>query len=219
MSEQLENIILRLFDFGFIFVCIDGLDEAAEHQEQIEIMLERHVKGAAANESSRHARVLISTREHSFIHSRSCHRLLDFDEVKVQSLDSEAQQRMINQRLSREHVNDFLKQVEHISKTNPELANTPFLLNLMIEVFETNGSIPRKRVDLYSNQVKGFVRRCIHKRVEEGENYDDFQFGQHSGNDAALLLSIEFLEDLAFCCQMQLHTREFKFHSCLCFPS
>ena len=216
-----DDLILELFDLDRIFICIDGLDEAAAHQELVEGSIENAVKEAA--ESHRHVRVLLSTRKHSYDYSRECLRLLDFSLVHLQPIDKDRRFNMIRARIPHEKVEIFHQQLASIfgesssvsttarmSHTNSELVTNPFLLSLMIEVYKKEGAIPTQRVDLYSKQVEGVVSRWIQRRVAEGETNDDLQFGALTGDAAALSLSIEFLESIAFCNQMQWETRDFK---------
>ena len=58
-----KQVILNLYDYDRVLICIDGLDEAAAHQELLEISIERAVKNA--KQQKRRLHVLISTREHS----------------------------------------------------------------------------------------------------------------------------------------------------------
>jgi len=216
MSHDMEILILRLFDLDRILVCIDGLDEAATDQEMVEAIIENAVKIAA--KSHRHVRMLLSTREHSFIHSRACLRLLDFDVVDLQPLRKEHQLNMIKGRVPVGKIDSFELQLKILADQNLELTTSPFLLSLMIEVYNMEGAIPTKRVELYSKQVKAVVARCIQRRVAEGESFVDLCVGKLTGDEAALSLAIELLEALAFSCQMpcppRLETRDFTLDVC-----
>jgi len=75
----LKSLIIDLFDLNRVLICIDRLDEAAQHQELVEGSIEHAVKEAA--EMGRRVHVLISTREHSCAHSRAYLRLGDFSVV------------------------------------------------------------------------------------------------------------------------------------------
>ena len=81
------QVMAELFDLNHLLVCIDGLDEAAAHRE----LVEKSIDQAVRDKSS--LRVLLSTREHSYAHSRACFRLGEFEVVKLQPLTSERQVR------------------------------------------------------------------------------------------------------------------------------
>ena len=98
--------ILELFDNDHVLMCIDGLDEAAQHQD----LVERIIDGAVKENRSWH--ILLSTREHSYRHSRGCLRLGAFDVVNLQPLDERRQRAMIEDRLSTDQVGTFLEQLE-----------------------------------------------------------------------------------------------------------
>jgi len=71
-STGVKGLILDLLDLNNVLICIDGLDEAAQHQALVEGSIEHAVREAA--EKGRRVHVLISTREHSYVHSRACLR-------------------------------------------------------------------------------------------------------------------------------------------------
>ncbi len=62
-----------------------------------------------------------------------------------------------------EQVKTFLQQLAGIADKNPELATSPFLLSLLIEVYKNDGSIPSQRVEMYDKQVKAIVLLCERK--------------------------------------------------------
>jgi hypothetical protein len=196
-----EKCILDLYDLDCILICIDGLDEAAAHQELVEISIEHAVKSAA--DSQRRVHVLLSTREHSYIHSRACLRLGDFDVVDLQPLNQARQKQMVQGRIqSAEEVDAFLQQLAAIAGRNHELAASPFLLSLMIEVYLKEGKIPSRRVELYEKQVHAMVKRCMQERLNEKDILDRLE------------VVARFLETLAFVCQMRLATRDFMLDEC-----
>ena len=63
---------------------------------------------------------------------------------------------------------------------------------------------------MYAQQFNAVVSRCIQTRINEGVRYEDLSFGEFTGYAVAVSLAIEFLEGLAFSCQVQLETRDFK---------
>ncbi len=123
-----KDCILELFDNHHVLLCMDGLmdglDEAAPYQDLVEDVIDKHV---AEKSSDGDVRMLISTREHSYVNSRKLRRLADFDVVKLQPLDKDQQLHMIKDRLIRgEQVEMFLQQLAGIADKNPELATSPF---------------------------------------------------------------------------------------------
>ncbi len=174
-----------------------GLIRAAQHQD----LVERIIDGAVKENRSLH--ILLSTREHSYRHSRGCLRLGAFDVVNLQPLDKVRQRAMIEDKLSTDQVGTFLEQLESIAGAgeNPELATSPFLLSLIIEVYKKEGVIPTRRVDLYVKQVEAIVLRCIHKQMR-GK-------GGFVADADALEVCTDYLGALAFVCQMRLEKRDF----------
>jgi hypothetical protein len=81
----------ELFDLNLLLICIDGVDEAAAHRELVENSIDQAVRSQARAP----LRLLLSTREHSYAHSRACFRLGEFGVVKLQPLTSERQMDMI----------------------------------------------------------------------------------------------------------------------------
>jgi len=167
-----ENVILELFDNGRILVFINGLDEAAGYQELVETSIEHAVKEAV--EIGRRVHMLISTREHSYLHSRACLRLGDFSVVSLQPLDDNRRLEMLRRRLTSEQVAFFEEQLIDIEDKHPELITSPFVLSLMIEVYKKDGVIPRKRVDLYAKQIEAIVSQCVKRRIHDGMHCKDF---------------------------------------------
>jgi predicted NACHT family NTPase len=192
---HVKNCILELFDNDHVLVCIDGLDEAAPYQDLVEDIIDKHV---AEKCSDGDVRMLISTREHSYVNSRNLRRLEYFDVVKLQPLGKDQQVDMIKGRLIQGKQETFLQQLAGIADKNPELATSPFLLSLMIEVYKNDGSIPSQRVKLYAKQVKAIVLRCIATRT----------------NPVALEVATDYLEILAFVCQVKRSQRDFSLAAC-----
>jgi len=50
---------------------------------------------------------------------------------------------------ARTHAHSFVQQLDARARQNPELATSPFLLSLMIEVYKKKGNLPAQRVELY----------------------------------------------------------------------
>jgi len=200
-----EKCILDLYDLDCILICIDGLDEAATHQELVEASIEHAVKVSA--DSQRRVHVLLSTREHSYVHSRACLRLGDFDVIDLQPLNQARQKQMVEGRIPSAEVDAFCEQLAAMAGRNQELATSPFLLSLMIEVYRKEGKIPSQRVELYEKQVRAIVSRCIQGRVQEEDV------------PGKLEVATRFLETLAFVCQMRLATRDFQLEACAAYVS
>jgi hypothetical protein len=114
-----------------------------------------------------------------------------------------------------EKVNNFKQQLDARVQRNPELATSPFLLSLMIEVYKKKGDLPSQRVELYREQVKGIVSRCIEgpsdNKQEESSVLD---LEKSRSNDKVLQLAIEYLEVCSFVCQMLREERDFKLATC-----
>jgi hypothetical protein len=204
-----KNLILELLDHGQVLIYIDGLDEAAQYQDLVERIIDGAVK------ENRNLHILLSTREHSYGHSRGCRRLGAFDVVNLPPLDQDRQRAMIEDRLSKDKVGKFLEQLEAGAGKNPELATSPFLLSLIIEVYKEEGVIPTKRVELYDKQVKAIVSRCIHQRrlacIERDDEKGSLQILEKdlAADADALEVGTDYLGTLAFVCQMRLAKRDF----------
>ena len=202
------NMVIELFDLQQVFVCIDGLDEAASYRELIETAIDE-AAGSDREDARRPMRVLLSTREASYTHSRAMRRLGEFQVVKLQPLDEDRQDDMIRGRLSRDEMPNFKEQMSSTAELNPELATSPFLLSLMIQVYKQHGSIPAQRVELYAKQVEGVIRRCMQKAGARHalELYDYRQ-------ERVLHLAGEYLECISYVCQMRLERRDFTLEAC-----
>ena len=105
----------ELFDFNLLLICIDGLDEAAAHRELVESSIDQAVRSKRSR-----LRVLLSTREHSYAHSRACFRLGEFEVVKLQPLTTERRMDMIKGRMDSEKVTSFTEQLNAQAQQNPE---------------------------------------------------------------------------------------------------
>jgi len=191
----------KLFDLNQLLICVDGLDEAAEHRELIERSIDQAVK---MMKSGVPLRVLLSTREHSYADSCACLRLCEFGIVKLEPLKKKRQLDMIKRRIaSPEKMHRFMQQLAKTKRRNPELSTSPFLLSLMIEVYKKHHAIPTQRVELYKQQVQGNVERSIQNRVAKSEIKE------------LLIVVAEFLETLSFVCQIQREERDFKLATCM----
>jgi hypothetical protein len=199
--------LAELFDLSLLLICIDGLDEAAAHRELVESSIDQAVR------SKRSLRVLISTREHSYAHSRACFRLGEFEVVKLQPLTSEGQMDMIKGRIP-EEASSFKEQLDVRALQNPELATSPFLLCLMIEVYKKKANLPAQRVELYKEQVEGIVSRCVARSVSNKRDERAHAAGKSGINDKTLSLAIEYLEVCSFVCQILRGERDFKLAAC-----
>jgi hypothetical protein len=195
--------MVELFDLNLLLVCIDGLDEAAAHRELVENSIDQAVRSQARAP----LRLLLSTRKHSYAHSRACFRLGEFGVVKLQPLTRERQMDMIRRRMldffpeaiAPEKVYTFKQKLDARVQRNPELATSPFLLNLMIEVYKKKGDLPSQRVELYKEQVQGIVSRCIEGRAEnKQEESSVLDLEKSRSKDTVLQLAIEYLEVCSF---------------------
>jgi len=99
-------------------------------------------------------------------------------------------------------------------KKHPNLMSSPFLLSLMIEVYKKGGVIPRKRVELYAKQVEAIVLRCISRRIDDGLNCKDFAEYFDDEKHEEKETAVEYLETLAFVCQLRLQKRDFVLNDC-----
>ncbi len=187
-----KNQMLELFDNDHVLMCIDGLDEASQHQDLVERIIDGTVK------ENRSLHILLSTREYSYRHIRGCLCLGSLDVVNLHPLDKVRQRAMIEDRLSKDQVGILLEQLESVAGKTPELAVSPFLLTLIMEVYKKEGVIPTRRVELHAKQVEAIVLRCIHKQMHRKR-------GVAADADAdALQVSTDYLGTLAFPSQMRL---------------
>jgi len=85
--------------------------------------IEHAVEEAA--EKGRRVHLLISTREHSYVHSRMCLRLGDFSVVNLQPLDNVRRLEMVQGRLSSEQVAAFEEQLSDVKDKHLE-CRVPF---------------------------------------------------------------------------------------------
>jgi len=216
--QDVVKVMTELFDLSQLLICLDGLDEAS-HRELIERSIDQAVRVTTSGCTGTPLRVLLSTREHSYSNSRACLRLGDFGVVKLQPLDESRQLDMIERRIPAKSIDRFKQQLSTTARQNPELSTSPFLLSLMIEVYNQHNTIPTQRVELYAQQVEGIVLRCIKSRVERGETsfVPTFQGStfEKSEMKEASMLATEYLETLSFVCQMQREERDFKLATCM----
>jgi serine/threonine protein kinase len=204
--EDSKQMILNLYDYDRVLICIDGLDEAAAKQELLEMSIERAVRNA--KQQKRRLHILISTREHSYVHSRACLRLGDFHVVHLQPLNEARQKTMIEGRIPSEKVDTFCQQLAAIAGNHQELTTSPFLLSLMIEVYQKEDKIPTRRVELYEKQVTAIVSRCVLGKLKDDED------ASGGLEDKKREVATQYLEVLAFVCQMRLAKRDFKLAEC-----
>ena len=69
----------------------------------------------------------------------------------------------------------FTQQLTVSVQNNPELATSPFLLSLMMEVYTKRGVIPEQWIALYDQQVQSTVLRsrvgkCIYNAGDDCNN-------------------------------------------------
>ena len=77
LGRGVVNAVMELYDLKQLLICIDGLDEAAAHRELIETCVD-DAAAAGPTHAPTPMRVLLSTREHSYAHSRAMLRLGGF---------------------------------------------------------------------------------------------------------------------------------------------
>ena len=202
-QQGVVKIMEKLFDLHQLLICVYGLDEAAQHRELIERSIDQAVKVV---KSGVPLRVLLSTREHSYVDSRKCLRLGEFGVVKLEPLNEIRQLDMVKRRMAcPEKMDRFMQQLAKTKRRNPELSTSPLLLSLMVEVYKKHDAIPTQRVELYEQQVQGIVERSIQSRVRKSEIKE------------LLVLATEFpsLETLAFVSQVQREERDFRLATCM----
>jgi hypothetical protein len=223
-SNAVATLLLDLFEINGVILLINGLDEAAGERNQIESWIDRSTKAHAP------LRLMVSTREYVFETSRECGRLRQFEAVKIRGLDEKRRNQLIKKRLaeSPDMAEGFRTELQAMAKQNPELVTSPFLLSLMIEVYKKKESLSSQRVDLYKEQIEGVVSRCLATRIENKLKYHVstrtaiFLDGPRKGESAPTLgksasndkAATQYLETLAFVCQLRLATRDFKLSEC-----
>ena len=111
-------------------------------------------------------------------------------------------------------MEEFTQQLAATAEHNPELATSPFLLSLMIEVFKEHGAVPSQRVELYAKQVEGIVWRCMQAKLDRRDACEALRMEDDAGKSATWALACEYLEALSYVCQMQLETRDFTLAAC-----
>ena len=260
---NISGVLTEFLKLRRVLIFIDGLDEASGYRMMMENFIDQT---ASANDVC----LMISTRDYAFEISRLEDRLREFESVKILPFDEGQRNRLIGRRLpdSGEAAN-FIAQFETVSQQTPEMATSPFLLALMIEVFKKGGkhTIPTKRCDLYDKQVDGILvrhecfshlaaRRAVarmsniscsnvptlhdltaHMIFHDTEHSlyktaksdfrclealrkslcanrgDDMDVDADSLEPLNVVSLREFLEVLAFVCQMRLQRRDFKWDS------
>ncbi|KAJ1469066.1 hypothetical protein T484DRAFT_2198337 [Baffinella frigidus] len=198
------EVLLKLYDLGHLLPIVDGLDEGAVHRKRIEDFvseaLERH-PGMS---------LIVSTREKHFDESRRGKRLEAFKPAQVQPLDEQGQDDLISYRVKEEQRGEFKVQLAVVTAGAPELKESPFLLTLLTNLFNQEGSLPRDRTELYERQVRSALKLFFSSReaatvAKLGLNYEDLAAVQDR--------SFEFLRTLAFVCHSVTKAREFDFNS------
>jgi len=201
-NPPVASMLIEFLKLKHMLIFIDGLDEAADNRCLVEECIDR-----ASRDNN--IGLMVSTREYAFESSLVCHRLSAFDPVKIQPLDNTQRTRLIERRLPGASVHDFCTRLEHSLEQSPEMASSPLLLCLLIEVFKTEGTIPIRRHEVYERLVQGVL-------VSHMEKYGKEDVGsrkrrrvlQNVSGDAA-----EFLQSLAFVCHMRLNHRDFQWDS------
>jgi len=248
-KKYIADVLTNFLKLRRVLIIIDGLDEASRNRSMFENLID---ETAAANDVC----LMISTRDYAFETSRLEDRLREFEPARILPLDDEQRNQLIGRRLlDNGEAAKFSAQLEAVSQKAPEMATSPFLLVLMIEVFkkDVNHTIPTRRCDLYDKQVDGILQRhtgfqhMVNRRVAGPFTslrdmtafvifHDDILYQKAKSNDkcrAALRLSLysvlkndqqstesfdiismrEFLEVLAFVCQIRLEVRDFQWNS------
>jgi len=248
-NPSIVRVLHEFFELRRVLLIIDGLDEAAAHRSMIEDCVD---KAAEDNDIC----LMISTRDYALQASHMEDRLYAFETVKIPPLDEKRRSLLIGRRLpeSQEALN-FCSQLAAVALQTPEMATSPFLLALMIEVFkkDENHEIPSKRSQLYDRQVNNILVRhkpfrhivtrpgsvkslldtvahMIYHDTTHGlyrkarlnpEGFhalrqsllSDCQGDNEDVGTASLALVREFLQLLAFVCQMRIEKRDFRWDS------
>jgi hypothetical protein len=153
----MAEMLIYFLELRRVLILIDGPDEAAGNRHVIERMID-HTAGA--NDVC----LMVSTRDYAFETSRMQARfggfetLGAFEAFTILPLDEQRRDELIERRLKKDRQN-FHSQLVTVMKDTPEMATSPFLLALMIEVFKKDHKIPAKRSDLYNRQVDGILLR------------------------------------------------------------
>jgi len=229
----LSGLLSEMLKLNGVLVLIDGLDEAADERDRIESWIDEAVK-------TKQIRVMVSTREYAFDASREIGRLMEFESIEIQGLDEERRELLINRRLvglsqlilpqsavsevpqaevphlEESLVKKFCSQLKVVADQNPELATSPFLLSLIIEVFlkDENHRIPSTRVGLYDKQIDGVLWRYYTRKHDSAALMQDADLADLAEALAPDLKQMRFfLEAIAFACQVRLERRDFKWES------
>jgi len=201
-TPAVASMLMEFLELRHMLIFIDGLDEAADNRCLFEESIDRASRDNAIG-------LMVSTREYAFESSRACHRLSGFDPVKIQALDDTQKGLLIQRRLPSASVHRFCTHLEHAVVHRPEMASSPLLLCLLIEVFKREGSIPNRRHEIYERLVQGLLVSHMDKDREKDSGIRKSRRMQHnSSSDAA-----EFLQALAFVCHMRLKQRDFQWDS------
>jgi uncharacterized protein YegL len=212
-SKTVAGLLSDILKCNAVVLLIDGLDEAAGEREQIEVWIDE-----VLNDDSKNLRMMVSTREYAFESSREFGRLREFESIQIQGLDEQRRELLIERRLKEEpHLTqDFQSQLQVVADKNPELATSPFLLSLIIEVFlkDVNHKIPTSRAGLYEKQIDGVLVR--HQALKNPlKDSKALMQGTDMGASTSFdMNSMRFLlEAIAFSCQVRLERRDFEWDS------
>jgi hypothetical protein len=199
-----------MFKLNGVLVLVDGLDEAAVERGQIESWIDKSTKTHTP------LRLMVSTREHVFETSRELGRLRKFEAVKIQGLDEERRDWLIEKRLTESPymAQDFRAQLKAVAEQNSELATSPFLLSLMIEVYKDKKHLPSQRVELYKQQTEAIVSRRIQSRIKDKQAFHALRIECEDNHNTVVGLAVEYLEALSFMCQMLRKNRDFNLEGC-----
>jgi len=201
-TPAIASMLTEFLKLKHMLIFIDGLDEAADNRCLIEESIDRASRDNTIG-------LMVSTREYAFESSRTCHRLSAFDPVKIQALDDNQKGLLIQRRLPGVSVHSFCTQLELAVVHHPEMASSPLLLCLLIEVFQREGSIPNRRHEIYERLVQGLLGSHMDEHREKDSGIPKRRCMQHNSSSDAT----RFLQALAFVCHMRLKQPDFQWDS------
>ena len=105
----------------------------------------------------------------------------------------------------------FHTQLKSVFLQNPEIAGSPFLLCLLIEVVKTEGTIPTSRHHLYERLVQGLLaNHAVNLYQTTPGSADDLMQAQIQ---IFCKHATEFLQSIALVCHLWLNQRDFQWGS------
>jgi len=199
--EGAGQLLSDLYEEGMLLILVDGLDEGGGHRVKIENFVAKLLQKCGGLATSGASALVVSTREKNFHESVSENRLTTFARAQIQPLDEGGRQKLIEHQLRLcARADEFAECLK--SMDVPDMVGSPFLLSLLVNVFKEKGEIPRRRDELYREQVLCVLRRAASRGGA---------LSQSLGGEKELVdVGFEFLECVAFVCHMGLKTRDFS---------